>query len=368
MKKLFIIAGEPSGDLHASNLVREIRKLNSEIKIKGWGGDLMENQGVEIKNHIRNLSFMGFLEVFMNLRKILSNFRLCKSQILEFNPDIVLMIDYPGFNLRMAKWAKRNGILVSYYISPQIWAWKASRIKTIKATIDRMYCILPFEKGYYARFGVQAHYMGHPLMDEIQSFENNNAPTKFREEKPIIAILPGSREQEVNRKLSIMLKAAVRFKEYDIIVACAPNMDIHFFKNYKKEFSQVRFVFGQTYELLKESDFAIVTSGTATLETALFRVPQVVCYKSSFVSYMIARIVIKIKFISLVNLIMNEKIVTELIQKSVTEAKIKSELELMINNKEYRDEILNGYDRLIEQIGKGGCSEKIAQDLILNYF
>ena len=368
MKKLFIIAGEPSGDLHASNLVREIRKRDAEIEIKGWGGDLMENQGVEIKNHIRNLSFMGFLEVFMNLRQILTNFQLCKRQLLEFNPDVVLMIDYPGFNLRMAEWAKKNGIPVSYYISPQIWAWKASRIKTIKATIDRMYCILPFEKEYYARFGVEAQYMGHPLMDEIQSFENKNTPIKFREEKPLIAILPGSREQEINRKLAIMLKAAVSFKEYDIIVACAPNMDIQFFQNYKKEFSQVRFVFGQTYELLKESDFAIVTSGTATLETALFRVPQVVCYKSSFLSYMIARSVIKIKFISLVNLIMNEKIVTELIQKQVNEAKIKSELELMIYNKQYCDDIRNGYNRLVERIGQEGCSEKIAQDLILNYF
>ena len=367
MKKIFIIAGEPSGDLHASNLVKSLKKENSSVHFQGWGGDFMEQEGVEIKNHLKNLSFMGFLEVLLNLRQIILNFRICKKQLLAYQPDLIIMVDYPGFNLRMSKWAKNNGFKVVYYISPQIWAWKASRIKIIKANIDRMYCILPFEKDFYSKHGFDVHYMGHPLMDQIISFRNKPMALKFKKEKPILAILPGSRDQEIKRKLYIMLKAAVKYSEMDICVAAAPNLDVHFFKPYQEHFPQVQFVFGQTYELLQESEIAIVTSGTATLETALFRVPQVVCYKSSFISYSIARLLVNIKFISLVNLIMDKEIVKELIQKHCSVENIQAEMDLILCQDNYREEMISKYDELITKIGEQGCSEKIAQDLIRQY-
>lgn len=367
MKKLFIIAGEPSGDLHASNLVKELKKKDGSIDVKGWGGELMSKQGVDLKNHLKNLSFMGFLEVFMNLRKIRNNFKLCKSQLLEYKPDVIIMVDYPGFNLRMAKWAKNRGFKVVYYISPQIWAWKESRVNSIKANVDRMYCILPFEKEFYEKHDYQAYYMGHPLMDEISSFESQNNALLFKKDKPLISILPGSREQEIERKLEIMLNAVSKYKKFDICVACAPNLDIGFFESYKKRYRDVEFVSGQTYKLLSESDYAIVTSGTATLETALFKVPQVVCYKSSTISYRIAKMIVDIKYISLVNLIMNKEIVKELIQKEANTVNIQNELELLIKDSNYREKMLSGYDELIEKIGKEGCSEKIARDLLDQY-
>ena len=367
MKRIFIIAGEPSGDLHASNLVKCIKKENSSVDFRGWGGDFMELEGVKIKNHLKNLSFMGFLEVLLNLRQITLNFRICKKQLLAYQPDLIIMVDYPGFNLRMSKWAKNNGFRVVYYISPQIWAWKASRIKTIKANIDRMYCILPFEKDFYSKHGFDVHYMGHPLMDQITSFRNKPRALKFKKEKSILAILPGSRGQEIKRKLDIMLKAAVKYNEMDIYVAAAPNLDVHFFKPYQEHFPQVKFAFGQTYELLQESDIAIVTSGTATLETALFRVPQVVCYRSSFISYSIARLLVDIKFISLVNLIMNREIVKELIQNNCSVENIQGEIDLILQQRDYREKMISEYDELIAKIGEQGCSEKIAQDLIKQY-
>lgn len=367
MKKIFVIAGEPSGDLHASNLVKEIKHINPSIEIKGWGGELMSNQGVEIKNDLKNLSFMGFFEVFMNLRKIRDNFKLCKQQLLEFKPDVIVFVDYPGFNLRMAKWAKNKGFKIVYYISPQIWAWKESRIKSIKAHVDRMYCILPFEKEFYAKHNYEAQYLGHPLMDEIARFGGQPDNPKFKKNKPIISILPGSREQEIDRKLGLMLSAVSKYTDFDIYVACAPNLDMKFFAEYKDQYSNVYFVSGKTYKLLLESDFAIVTSGTATLETALFKVPQVVCYKSSSISYFIAKMVVDIKFISLVNLILNREVVRELIQNDVNILNIQKELDLLINDSNYRKEMLDGYDELIKKIGKEGCSKKIAQDLLEHY-
>jgi len=364
MKKIFVIAGEPSGDLHASNLVKEIKHLNPSIEIKGWGGELMSNQGVEIKNDLKNLSFMGFFEVLMNLRKIRDNFKLCKQQLLEFKPDVIVFVDYPGFNLRMAKWAKNKGFKIIYYISPQIWAWKESRIKSIKANVDRMYCILPFEKEFYAKHNYAAQYLGHPLMDEIARFNEQSDNPNFKKNKPIISILPGSREQEVDRKLGLMLKAVSKYKDFDCYVACAPNLDLSFFKAYKEEYNNVYFVSGKTYQLLLESDFAIVTSGTATLETSLFRVPQVVCYKSSYISYLIAKMVVDIKYISLVNLILNKEVVKELIQNEANVTNIQKELDLLINDTDYRNDMLNGYDELIMKIGQEGCSKKIAHDLL----
>ena len=363
MKKVFILVGEASGDLHASNLVKEMNMLDPSLKWEGWGGDLLEKQGVQLRNHIRNLSFMGFLEVILNIRTILNNFKLCKKQIEDFQPDMLLLVDYPGFNLRMAKWAKSKGISVTYYISPQIWAWKASRIKLIKETVDKMYCILPFEKPYYEKAGFDVSYFGHPLIDAKQNYEDQKESTSAKN-KAVIAILPGSREQEVKRKLNVMLKASEKYTEFNIIVACAPNLPATFYAQYRQDYPFAEFVFGKTYDLLSIADFAIVTSGTATLETAIFRVPQVVCYKSSYLSYKIAKSLVNIRFISLVNLIMDREVVVELIQGDVSKNKIQKELDQLIYNDSYRYNLLKAYDDMITLLGNEGCSKKIARDLI----
>ena len=367
MKRVFILVGEASGDLHASNLIREINAISPNVKWQGWGGDLMKQEGVELKNHIRNLSFMGFLEVLLNIRTILKNFKKCKTQIQEFKPDVLLLVDYPGFNLRMAKWAKQQGISVTYYISPQIWAWKASRIEIIKETVDKMYCILPFEKLYYEKEGFQVSYFGHPLIDAKQNYEHQIKDKPSVVNKGVIAILPGSREQEIKRKLSTMLLAVQSFENFKPIVACAPNLPSSFYDVYREKFPMVQFVYGKTYDLLSIAEFAIVTSGTATLETAIFKVPQVICYKSSYISYWIARSLVNIKYISLVNLIMDKEIVVELIQKNVTETRIKEEMTKLIFDQEFKQRMLNNYISMLTLLGNEGCSKKIARDLIHHY-
>jgi lipid-A-disaccharide synthase len=326
----------------------------------------MSQQGVELKKHIRDLSFMGFLEVLLNIRTILNNFKLCKQHIEAFNPDVLLLVDYPGFNLRMAKWAKERGISVVYYISPQIWAWKASRIKAIKETVDKMYCILPFEKEYYQKQGLSVSYFGHPLIDAKRNYESLKSE-KNSTSKSVIAILPGSREQEINRKLDIMLLSMVNYNNFQIVVACAPNLPSSFYDNYRSKYSFAEFVSGQTYDILSIADFAVVTSGTATLETAIFKVPQVVCYKSSYLSYRIAKWLVNIKFISLVNLIMDKEIVVELIQKEVSVKNIQKELDALVFDNSNRERMLNDYNKMLELLGDEGCSKKIAQDLIGYY-
>jgi len=323
-KRVFIISGEASGDLHASNLIREMKLIESNSIFSGWGGDRMLKEGVEIKKHISELAFMGFKEVILNLKTIIQNFKLCKSQILEFKPDFIILVDYPGFNLRIAKWAKKEGIPIAYYISPQIWAWKQSRVYQIKENVTKMYCILPFEK-------------------------------------PVLAILPGSRKQEIERKLPVMIQAAKSFPNYEIVVACAPNLEMSYYENYASD--NVCFVQNETYKLLNSADMAIVTSGTATLETALFRVPQVVCYKSSKLSYYIARLLVKIKYISLVNLILNKEVVSELIQNECNEAQIIKELQKIEPNKTKRSKMLQDYDELINLLGKSGSSQRVAEKI-----
>lgn len=357
-KKVFIISGEASGDLHAANLVKELTKLNSNVEFVGWGGDRMIKEGVQVKKHISHLAFMGFLEVIRNLRTILNNFKICKEQIKEFKPDFLILIDYPGFNLRIAKWAKKEGIKVVYYISPQIWAWKQSRVFEIKKNVTKMFCILPFEKDFYKRFDVEVEYLGHPLLDEINAF-NEGVENKIVSSKPILAILPGSRKQEIERKLPIMLEAANKFQNYEVYVACAPNLDLSFYEQYKM--NNVQFVKNQTYKLLNSASIAIVTSGTATLETGLFRVPQVVCYKSSNFSYWIARMLVKIKYISLVNLILNKEAIKELIQFDCTAVKISEEINLIDENETHRNNILNSYDELICLLGERGASLRVAE-------
>ncbi len=366
--KLYIIAGEASGDLHGSNLIRSIRSENSNIDFRCWGGDKMKNAGGNVVKHINELAFMGFIEVLVNLKTILSNISFCKSDIVEYAPDAIVLIDYPGFNLRIAEWAKKNKIPVYYYISPQIWAWNQSRVHKIKRCVDQMYTILPFEKEFYKKFDYEVDYVGHPLIEEISKFENlKSIKNDFHEtngfsKKPIIALLPGSRVQEIRTKLPIMLKAVKPYKDYQIIVAGAPNIEKSTYKKFGLKDQNI--IFNKTYELLFNSKIAIVASGTATLETALIGVPQVVCYKGSWISYYIARMLIKIKYISLVNLIMDKKIIVELIQNNCNPIKIQRELNKIMTDKKYRNQMLSSYKDLRLLLGSVVASKKVAQSLI----
>jgi lipid-A-disaccharide synthase len=366
--KLFLIAGEASGDLHGSNLIKALKKENDQVDFRCWGGDKMQEQGANLVKHIRDLAFMGFIEVISNIRTILRNIKQCKADIEAFQPDAIILIDYPGFNLRIAEWAKIKGIKVIYYISPQVWAWKQSRVHKIKKCVDKMYVILPFEKAFYAQFDFEVEYLGHPLLDAIEGFKSTfkgkEAFIKANElsDKPIIAILPGSRKQEVSVKLPIMLKAVDDLSEYQIVIAGAPSLDETFYEKFID--ASMKIVHGKTYELLSASEAAIVTSGTATLETALIGVPEVVCYKGSEISYRIAKRLIKIKYISLVNLIMDDEVVKELIQHECTSQNIRTELMLILKGGIKRQEMLNSFENLKKSLGEGGASKKIAQSLL----
>ena len=364
--KIFIIAGEVSGDLHGSNLLKELNKLMPGTVFSGWGGDRMEKEGMTIQKHIKELSFMGFLEVLLNLSTILRNIKHCKFQILEFKPAALILIDFPGFNLRIAKWAKEQNIPVIFYISPQIWAWKQSRIKLIKRDISKMYCILPFEKEFYAKLDFQVTYLGHPLLDEISNYKSNTINLASFSEKPILALLPGSRSQEVKRKLPLMIEASKAFPNYQVIVACSTNLEESFYRKWADD--SIKLVVGETYGILNQASIALVTSGTATLETALFQVPQVVCYKSSGISYRIAKLLVKIKYISLVNLIMDKEVVTELIQGDCSVENMKMELLLLEKNQPKRLEMIKNYQELSSLLGEIGASNRIAVDIIETFF
>lgn len=360
-KRVFILCGEASGDLHAANLVREWKRIDKDTIFQAWGGDRLRAENVPVLKHVRELSFMGFIEVIRHFFTILSNFKECKKTLVEFNPDAIILVDFPGFNLRMARWAKEHNIKVIYYISPQLWAWKKGRIKQVKKYVDFMYCILPFEKAFYARFNYDISYYGHPLLDEVLRFKQHGFSIDL-ENKPMVALLPGSRIQEVRRKLPIMLEAVKNLEGFQVVVACSNQISPEVFEAFNV--NNVQLVFGKTYEVLQVADFAIVTSGTATLETALFRVPQVVCYKSNMLSYWIARQVVKIKYISLVNLILNEPLVVELIQHHCNDRTIRAELNRMIQDENYRNTIISGYDRLIVQLGNQGASQRIAASML----
>ena len=366
--RIYIIAGEASGDLHGANLLKELYKLDYSISVRAWGGDRMKNEGATLVKHISELAFMGFIEVILNLSTILKNINFCKKDILEFKPDVLLLIDYPGFNLRIAKWAKKNGIKVHYYISPQVWAWKKSRVKIIKASVDKMYSILPFENDFYKQFDYETQYVGHPLLDEVENF-NQVRLTKDEflnknklSQVPIISILPGSRKQEIKVKLPIMLDAVKSLKNYQIVIAGAPNQTAKMYEEFEAQGCKI--IFGQTYDLLSNSEAAIVTSGTATLETAILNIPEVVCYKGSWISYFIARSLIKINYISLVNLIMDQQIVRELIQGECNPFKIREELDLLLNDKNYREAMLSNFEIMREKLGGQGASKKVAHSLL----
>ncbi len=365
--KYYIIAGEASGDLHASNLMKEIKKKDTKAEFRFWGGDLMQAQGGTIVKHYRDLAFMGFAEVVMNLRTILGNISVAKKDIEAYKPDAVILVDYPGFNLQIAQFVKNLGIKVYYYISPQIWAWKTGRVHKIKKVVDKMFVILPFEEEFYQRYDYKVEFVGNPLLDSL-----NNLPVideeKFRkdnnlDERPIIALLPGSRTQEIKVKLPLMLSVEKDFPEYQFVVAGAPSQPI---ENYKKiAGNDLKIVENKTYDLLQISHSALVTSGTATLETALLKVPEVVCYKGNPISYEIGKRIIKnIRFISLVNLIMDKEVVKELIQYDLTYENIKHELNLILNTPK-RDQILADYDELYHKLGGIGASERTA-NLIVN--
>lgn len=366
--KYYIIAGEASGDLHGSNLMKSLYKEDPNAEIRFWGGDLMEEVGGTLVKHYRKLAFMGFAEVVMNLKTILNNIKFCKADILEFQPDVLIFIDYPGFNMRIAKWAKKIGIPTHYYISPQIWAWKENRIKDIKRDFDAMYVILPFEKDFYEKkHGFPVEFVGHPLIDAIHNrkhIDDKSFRSEFNlDEKPIIALLPGSRKQEISKMLTEMLAVVKDFQEYQFVIAGAPSQEYSFYQQFLNN-ENVHFISNRTYDLLSVSTAALVTSGTATLETALFKVPEVVCYKGGWISYQIAKRIITLKYISLVNLIMDREVVTELIQNDCNPKKIKEELHKILVTSQ-REKVLEEYEILEKKLGGEGASAKTAK-LIVN--
>lgn len=370
--KYYIIAGEASGDLHGSNLMKALKVEDEAADFRIWGGDLMEAQGGQLVKHYRELAFMGFLEVVKNIRTILGNIKMCKRDILTYEPDVLILVDYPGFNLRIAKWAKAQGFKVYYYISPQIWAWHSSRVHGIKANVDRMFVILPFEREFYAKYDYPVDFVGHPLMDVIDAYQS---PEHFRSDhqlspQPVIALLPGSRKQEIERLLNEMLSIVSDFPDHQFVIAGAPSQERSFYHKVIEKAplspeaeKRVRFVDNQTYALLQHAEAALVTSGTATLETALFEVPQVVCYKGSPLSYFIARQVVNVDYISLVNLIVDREIVTELIQKDCNAERIKAELTALLDG-ERRQQLLKDYQTLKQVIGQGGASQKAARLMV----
>ena len=362
--KYYLIAGEASGDLHGANLMRALAEIDPQAQFRFWGGDRMEAVGGKLIKHYRDLAFMGFWEVVTNLRTILRNIDLCKGDITAYQPDALIFIDYPGFNMRIAKWAKRQGIPTHYYISPQIWAWKENRIKAIRRDVDAMYVILPFEKDFYeGKHQYPVHFVGHPLLDAIAARREVSMEVFKREngldERPIIALLPGSRKQEIAKMLSVMLSVVGSYHPYQFVIAGAPSLGYDFYRQFIRE-ENVHFVSGKTYDLLSHAHAALVTSGTATLETALFRVPEVVCYRGNWISYQIAKRVISLKYISLVNLIMDAPVVTELIQGDLNTRNLKVELDKHLDPA-YRDKLQRDYQALRERLGNEGASRRTAQ-------
>jgi len=365
--KYYIIAGEASGDLHASNLMKAIQREDTEAEFRFWGGDLMQAVGGTLVKHYKERAFMGFAEVLFNLRKILGFISFCKKDIELYKPDKIVFVDNSGFNLRIAKWAKKKNYNTNYYISPQVWASRSSRVQAIKRDIDHMYVILPFEPSFYKKYAYDATFVGHPLLDAIAE-KPPFKESEFRKEhslneKPIIALLPGSRKQEITKMLSVMLKMTSIFTNYQFVIAGAPSQDYTFYRSIIGN-NDVKFIDNKTYDLLSISYAALVTSGTATLETALFKVPQVVCYKAGNISYQIAKRIITLKFISLVNLIMDREVVTELIQSDFNEKRLEQELNKILSET-HREKIFLDYFELEQQLGGKGASAKAAK-LIYN--
>lgn len=366
--KYYIIAGEASGDLHGGNLIAAMKKIQPDVNIRCWGGERMQAAGGTLVKHYRDLAFMGFIEVVMNLKTIFKNLSFCKQDILAYHPDVIVLIDYPGFNLRIAEWAKQQGIRVVYYISPQVWAWKEGRVKKMKKNINEMLVILPFEKDYYKnKWQWEVTYVGHPLIEEIEKRKAaiHSAKNDFNFSKPVIALLPGSRKQEIEKKLPVMLEVSKYFPEHQFVVAQAPAVPTSFYNNFLQHYPQVAAVTDQTYELLLHSEAALVTSGTATLETALLGIPEVVCYKGSEISYQIAKRIININYISLVNLIMDKEIVKELIQGDMNVTNLVAELKNILFNTVKRKQLTMDYEQLYALLAAGGNASAKAAEIIV---
>jgi len=374
--KYYIIAGEASGDLHGSNLIHELKLLDKSAQIRCWGGDKMQDAGATLVKHYSELAFMGFIEVLKNIRTIFKNLANCKADILQYQPDVLVLIDYPGFNLRIASWAKQNNFRVIYYISPQVWAWKESRVRGIKKNVDKMLVILPFEKDFYKKWDFEVEYVGHPLVKVVDDYKLSHPDLETAIDKnrmgvfapkssqSIVAILPGSRKQEILKKLPIMLSVAKHFPEYHFVVAKAPGIEDDFYQSLLSPYQNVSSVTNQTYELLRVAKAALVTSGTATLETALFGVPEVVCYKGSAVSFQIAKWLITIQYICLVNLIMKKEVVKELIQEQLTENNLTKELKKILNDSEKQSKMKEDYVALKNLLSQGGNASANAANSI----
>jgi len=360
--KYYILAGEASGDLHGSNLIKALYKKDPNAEIRFWGGDLMKAAGGTLESHYKDRAFMGFLEVIKNLCKITKFIKQCKSDITNFNPDALILIDNSGFNLRIAQWAKPLGFQTHYYISPQVWASRAGRVKAIKASIDHMYVVLPFVKDFYTKHQYDVHFVGHPLLDAVAARPQANlshfTKTHQLDDKPIIALLPGSRKQEIKAMLDVMLSIVHHYPNYQFVIAGAPSQDVSFYEPFLKDYP-VKLIMNKTYDVLNNSYAALITSGTATLEAAIFKIPQVVCYRGSAISYQIAKRIIKTEYISLVNLIMDSPVVTELIQNDLNTNNLKIELDKIIEDT-YRNNLLENYSILEQKLGGIGASEKAA--------
>lgn len=351
--KYYIITGESSGDLHASNLVKGLRKKDADARFRAWGGDHLQSVGVEPVKHIRDLAFMGFVEVLANIRTILKNIKFCKQDILAFAPDVLILVDYPGFNMRIAEWAKEQGIKVVYYIAPQVWAWKQKRAFKLGRISDLIITILPFEQAFFAQFGIKVAYVGHPLLDALENMH-------FAEPEPNkVAILPGSRKMEIKNMLPVMLETASRFPQYNFVIAGTPSIDESYYRQFMNG-SAIPIEFGKTYSILSGSAAALVTSGTATLETALIGIPEAVCYRGNAISYMMVRQMIKVKYISLVNLILDKLLVNEFIQHELTPAKLAVELTQLMENNDRKKQLRDGYAELRQKLGGTGASERAA--------
>jgi len=364
--KYYITAGEASGDLHASNLMKALKILDDKAKFRFIGGDLMQKQGGTLVRHFKDTAYMGFVDVFMHLPAILKNITFVKQDILNYKPDVLILVDYPGFNLRIAEFAHENNIKVYYYISPKIWAWKQSRVHKIKAFVDKMFIIFPFEKEFYKKYDYEVEYVGNPIMDAIDTKKTNIE--KFRKdyslnEKKIIALLPGSRKREIQHNFPLMLKISKLFPEYQFLVAAAPSLGKEIFLKYIKD-EDVTLIYNDTYEILKHSEAAIVTSGTATLETAILNIPELVCYKGDKLSYHIAKRLVKVDYISLVNLVMQKEIIKEFIQYDMTAENITNELKLILNNDVYRNTMLSEFENLRNILGGKGASERTADIIV----
>lgn len=354
--RYYIIAGEASGDLHASRMIAELRKLDRAAEVRGWGGDLMQHEGVTIVKHFRELAFTGIKQVILNLPAILGHVKLCKKDIAKYKPDVIILVDYPGFNMRIADWAKKHGFKVIYYIVPKVWAWREGRIKILKRAVDKMLLILPFEKEYFEAHGFNVEYVGYPLVDVIERFKENASATSA-DVKPsgrVITIMPGSRKHELKYKLPMMLKVTTFFPEEKFVIAKAPGLDDEFYKSFMGPYKNVEAVRGSTYDLLYNSKAAIVQASTASLEAGLFRVPQVACYKTDFLMEIVGRMSLKVKYFSLVNLILKREAIKELLQWDLTVENLEKELRLILEDKEKREKIGRDYDELLAILKPAG--------------